>query len=572
MFAKLDPSLKFFGALMLAIVIGLATLPFVSSRQAEATLDALKDVAAREQTYNEVLSLLKDAETGQRGFLLGDDESFLDPYNDGVAGLPLALNELARLATTDEERAEVARIAELSRARIAVIDQTIALKRAGDSEQAVAIVASRRGKLIMDEVRALLNDHLRTLAQRRAELRSELTASMHYNSALGVGASLACLVVIGAALFIAAHSLRERAEATKQAQLLAEANARHAASSLQRADRVAATAQMLQALDSVKSPAELGQVLPVFLRKLLPDTSGEVYLYRNSRDFLELKSHWGEREEREELVAPGDCWGLRLGKLHQTLEGDGLCCGHVHAGAHERHLCAPMISQGEVIGLLVIRSDGDVAEPLEGDAVVALAEQLGLGINNVMLRDTLRLQSTVDPLTGLYNRRHFDESLKRELVRAQRAGSACAVVMIDLDHFKRINDTYGHDVGDLVLKAAAHRITGRIRGSDLACRYGGEEIVLLLPDCSAEAAAECADTIRRTIGEIALHHHGQDVSGISASFGVAAWPVHAQHTEDLLKAADQALYAAKRGGRNQVMVAQPSGEKLVAVSGRSRAG
>lgn len=570
MLAKLDSSLKLFGALMLAIVVCLAVLPFVSSHQANATLDALKEVATKERAYNATLSTLKDAETGQRGFLLGSDESFLEPYNAGVAALPVALEELTQLASSSDERVLVGKISTIARAKVLEMSKTIVLKRAGESQAAIDMVVSQRGKLLMDQLRALIRTQLNTLAQRRVELRAELSASLQYNMALGIGASMVSFVIICGSIFVAAHGLRQREEATKQAELVAETNAKHANSAVLRANWVSSTAQMLQAIDSIKAPAELSQVLPVFLSKLLPNTSGQVYLYRSSRDFLELKAQWGANDIGSSLLSPNDCWALRLGKIHYA-DVKGLCCAHadVHDLA-ETQTCIPMISQGEVIGLLVISGSSDSSEMPDRDVSITLAEQLGLAISNVLLRDTLRQQSTVDPLTGLYNRRHFDDTLRRELVRAQRNETSCSVVMVDLDHFKRINDTYGHDAGDLVLKAASQKILGRVRASDVVCRYGGEEIVLLLPECTAEAAAKCAENIRQSFAEISIHHLHQHISGVTASFGVASYPTHADQIDELLKAADRALYAAKNAGRNQVVIAEPYSEKVVALSSRAR--
>jgi diguanylate cyclase (GGDEF)-like protein len=558
MFSRLDPSIKLFGALIVVIVACLATLPIMSSHQANTTLDALKEGANKERAYNLVLSLLKDAETGQRGYLIGSDESFLEPYNAGVAGIPAALADLRGFAMTEQERGLVERIAELSRAEMRHMDQTIRLKKGGDTQAALDMVASRRGKLMMDELRALLGQQLRVLASNRNQLREELTATLRYNSALGVGASLASLVLIVTVVYIVSKSLNERAESARQSRTLAESNALLAQQSAVRAERMALTANMLQALDSVKTPAELTRVLPVFLRKLLPDTSGAVYLYRNSRDVLEMKAFWGVANEAPPTLAPGDCWGLRLGKVHvATLEHD-LCCDHggVWLDKHASQTCVPMISQGEVIGVLVIAADRREENPLDDAHIATLAEQLSLAVSNVSLRDTLRHQSTVDPLTGLYNRRFFDESLKRELARAQRSQSACSVVMVDLDHFKRVNDTYGHEGGDLVLQAASRAILQRVRASDVVCRYGGEELVLMLPDCDAQEAARCAEAIRISLTGIVIQHAGQTITNISASFGVAQWPGHGNGEQDLLQAADRALYAAKKAGRNRVLVAE----------------
>jgi len=560
MFSRLDSSLKIFGALIIVILACLATLPILSSSQANATLEELKEGAAKERAYNLMLTLLQDAETGQRGYLIGSDESFLAPYSAGLAGIPAALAHLERHAGSEQERALVARIVELSQAKVREMDRTIHLKKAGKTRAAMEMVASQRGKVIMDELRTLLGRQQKALADHRNGLRDELTTTLRYNSVLGIGASMASLVLIAATIYIVTRSLNEQAESARQSKSLAESNAQLAQQSAIRAERLSISANMLQALDSVKTPPELERVLPVFLRKLLPDTSGAVYLYRNSRDVLELKASWGLVEDAPSTVAPEECWGLRLGKVHRANREHDLCCDHgaTWLGTHETQTCVPMVSQGDVIGILVIAGTRHDSNANDSAHIVTLAEQLSLAISNVLLRNTLRYQSTVDPLTGLYNRRFFDESLKRELARTQRSRSVCAVVMIDLDHFKRINDTHGHDGGDLVLQAASRVLLQRVRASDVACRYGGEELVLMLPDCGAEEAAKCAEAIRLTLTELVIQHQGATIAGISASFGVAQWRGDGGHDADPLQAADRALYAAKKNGRNRVVIADAS--------------
>jgi len=558
MFSRLDPSLKLFGALIIIIVACLATLPCISSYQANSTLQALQEGAKKERAYNLALSLLKDAETGQRGFLIGSDESFLEPYNVGVASIPAALEDLQRLASSDRERIVVNRIANLSRAKVLEMDRTIRLKRAGESQAAIDAVASKRGMLLMDELRILFGRKLHVLAEHRQVLREELSTTLGYNSALGIGAAMASLVVIVATVLIVTRSLNKQAEVAHQSQLLAKNNALLAQQSAVRAERLSVAADMLHALDSVRAPAELARMLPVFLRKLLPETAGAVYLYRNSRDALELNASWNLIDRAPPTITRDDCWCLRLGKTHVSTTQHDLVCDHgaPWIGKYASQTCVPMISQGDVVGVLMVLGDRREETPSDSVHILALAEQLSLAISNVSLRDTLRHQSTVDPLTGLYNRRFFDESLKRELVRAQRSQSPCSVVMIDLDHFKRVNDTYGHEGGDLVLKAASQAIQQRVRASDVVCRYGGEELVLMLPDCSEEEAEKCAEAIRSSLTAIVIQHAGQTISGISASFGVAQWPGHGNGERDLISAADRALYAAKKDGRNKVMVAE----------------
>lgn len=169
--------------------------------------------------------------------------------------------------------------------------------------------------------------------------------------------------------------------------------------------------------------------------------------------------------------------------------------------------------------------------------------------NEAKLRDL----SVRDPLTGLFNRRYMEETLDREISRAKRRGCALAVSMVDIDGFKSINDTYGHVLGDGILVSVAKHLSGGVRASDVACRFGGDEFFLILPECTMEEALRRADAMRRGTEEMAFHPSDARSERVTLSFGVAAFPENGSSREELLAAADKALYAAKRSGRNCVI-------------------
>ncbi len=173
-------------------------------------------------------------------------------------------------------------------------------------------------------------------------------------------------------------------------------------------------------------------------------------------------------------------------------------------------------------------------------------------------REILREQSIRDPLTDLFNRRFLDESLDRELARARRDGVPLALLMIDIDHFKRLNDTYGHPAGDEVIRRLGNLLRCGARGGDLPCRYGGEEFLLVLPNMTAETAAGRAEQWRAAFASERVRV-GESVIQSTASIGVAIFPWHGDCRATLIHAADEALYAAKRGGRNRVVVAAGRG-------------
>jgi diguanylate cyclase (GGDEF)-like protein len=190
------------------------------------------------------------------------------------------------------------------------------------------------------------------------------------------------------------------------------------------------------------------------------------------------------------------------------------------------------------------------------------ADSIGLGIANLKLRESMRNLSIRDPLTGLFNRRYMEEGLAQELYRARRNDSKLAVIMIDIDHFKQFNDRYGHDGGDAVLRALGMFLKDHVRGSDIACRYGGEEFVLVLSSTTAEGALQRADAIRSGAALLSITHGNRPLGAITLSLGVAMFPEHGDLPAALVTAADIALYQAKGAGRDRVVSATGKAQQL----------
>ena len=181
-----------------------------------------------------------------------------------------------------------------------------------------------------------------------------------------------------------------------------------------------------------------------------------------------------------------------------------------------------------------------------------MAERLALALADMKLRETLRAQSISDPLTGWYNRRFMEETLEREIRRAARNEAPVAVVMLDVDNFKEFNDSYGHEAGDVALQNLCQMLKGHIRSEDVACRYGGDEFLLILPDISAEVAAQRAEAMRITVGHLEMHYQGRLLRPMTLSFGIATFPANGKTSQELLRASDAALFRAKSEGRDRV--------------------
>jgi diguanylate cyclase (GGDEF)-like protein len=286
---------------------------------------------------------------------------------------------------------------------------------------------------------------------------------------------------------------------------------------------------------------------------------------RASGNLLETMATWGPTAPRQRVFGPGECWAFRRGRPHLVEERDSpLRCAHLVPEDGAVSICVPMMAQGDNLGILQFNfSSVDDQDPAEENRLestrarlaVALAEHIGLALANLRLREALRNQSIVDPLTGLFNRRYLEQTLERECRRAVRADRPLSVIMLDVDHFKRFNDAWGHEGGDSVLKELAGLLRRTFRGEDVSCRYGGEEFVVVLADASLAVGQERAEQLRRQVGELSVRLRGEAMGAITVSLGLAALPEHGVTPDALLAAADSALYEAKRAGRDRVMCA-----------------
>jgi diguanylate cyclase (GGDEF)-like protein len=330
--------------------------------------------------------------------------------------------------------------------------------------------------------------------------------------------------------------------------------------------------EMAELLQSCRTMDEFSLVVSRFAARIFEREEGAVFVVNSSRAALELVTQWGGVQVPERVFPPHGCWALRRGRIHRSGGAAlGPECEHARATAGAEYTCIPMMGQGEALGILHVgRSTPGKSGVSELSALVeesrlrttiAVAEHVALALANLKLRETLRMQAIRDPLTGLFNRRHMEESLERELVRAERSQTSVAAIMIDIDHFKRFNDTFGHAAADFALRNTSELIRSSIRADDIACRYGGEELLVILPETAIKEAVDCAELLRAAISGQQLRFNGVGLGAITASFGVAAYPMHGATSESLLRNADEALYEAKRRGRNQVCVKRESDQR-----------
>ncbi len=324
--------------------------------------------------------------------------------------------------------------------------------------------------------------------------------------------------------------------------------------------------ELASLLQACASRDEVLRVIPERLSRLFPGTSGALWMLNASKDRAESAAEWGMRSPLDQTFAPDECWSLRRGSTHTlSAGGSSLRCSHLQDEGSS--VCIPLIANGEALGVLSIQEDQrtDVLSSPDSDAFTrrtqlasALAEHIALAVSNLNLREALRLQAIRDPLTGLYNRRYMQEFLEREIHRARRKERPLAVMMLDLDNFKRYNDTFGHPAGDEALRFVGDTLLLSVRAEDLACRYGGEEFSVILPECSLQQAAVRAEQMRIRLKELHMERASEIPGVITVSIGVAAFAETTDKGNLLLKFADDALYQAKRAGRDRVVVARPA--------------
>ncbi len=325
----------------------------------------------------------------------------------------------------------------------------------------------------------------------------------------------------------------------------------------QRNDEISQLGRLGELLQSCNTSAEASLGIGQSVQNLFPGNSGAVYLFNPAHNLLEAATLWGQAPPAETVFAPDECWALRRGRPHGAADiAAGFRCRHVQPD-QAAYLCMPLVAQGEAIGVfhVLLGATDPMQSERKENLALRVSEHLGLALAKLKLQEALQQLSVRDPLTGLFNRRYMEESMQRELIRAGRQGKEVGVIMMDIDHFKRFNDTFGHDGGDALLRKLGKFFQKHVRGSDIACRYGGEEFTLILPEASLEVTQQRAEQILAAVRDLRVHQGQKVLDPITLSLGVAVFPSHGSTHRALLQAADVALYRAKETGRDRVCLA-----------------
>lgn len=307
--------------------------------------------------------------------------------------------------------------------------------------------------------------------------------------------------------------------------------------------------------------AEAYQVITLTVMELFSGHNGSLAILHDKNQHLEVAARWGPETVMESTFSVEDCWALRRGQLHEVLDvQSGLVCRHFIHPPPAGYLCLPLMVQGKTLGVLSLMGNptqqGQHHLSLQ-QLVVSAGETIKLSLSNLKLREELRQQAIHDPLTGLFNRRYLDETLPRELHMAQRRKTPLCIVMLDIDGFKQFNDSFGHGAGDSLLREFGRTLRKHLRKSDISCRFGGDEFVLVLPDSPLVDIQERMERIRIFVKDLKIQYGEQMMGMITLSVGIAQAPDHGTTENELLRAADRAMYTAKQAGGNHIVIYQP---------------
>ena len=522
-----------YGRARLLLVAAVAVIAVAVWGVAQIQRNTASRVFAESVSGQRMLTGMLDQETGLRGFALTRREDFLDPFRRGVDDFERA-GAAARSATRGHKREQVDdQITVARRWRVLARDEVAQLRRFRDRPLDARLAVRR--KPVFDSFRRLNSAFQRDVATRRDRQLSRA-------GLVSVGVILLLSVVFGGVGYLMierdARRNRERGERDRGYRR--------------------SQGQFAQTMQIMRDEPEAHALVKHHLERNVAGVSVTVLNRNNSDDRLVATTPLKPDDplaERLTGASPESCLAVRLGRAYRERAEEApllSCelCGRTAAQV----TCVPSLVSGEVIGSVLIQS-ARALEHQEADRIDDSVGQAAPVLANLRNLAIAEARAATDALTGLPNARSCRDNLKRMVAHVSRALSPLTAILLDLDHFKQINDRFGHGAGDDVLAATGDALTNTLRTSDFAGRYGGEEFLLLLPDTDHQGGLEAAEKVRAAIAALDV---SQVDAPITASLGVATYPVDALDADGLVRKADRALYAAKGAGRNRVELTSPS--------------
>jgi diguanylate cyclase (GGDEF)-like protein len=561
---RLVPSFVF----ALAVLVAVGVFTWRSIDRLDETREWVERSHAVLHSMEALDSSLREAAASERAFVITGYQDYRAAHLTAAARAARRLTELGQLVADNPAQARrIDQLEPLANEALEFLRRVVETRRYTSEEAAARLVTSGDGERTLQQVLAALDQaevEERTLLTQRIEQAGQRTWVIRRNLAIAGIAAGGLLLLAG---FLVRRDVHRRVQVAGELTDVSNRLAESVLRAQRRADDIARLAELGQLLQTCQLPEEAYRVIEKAMPSLVR-RGGGLFLVNAANTMLEMQASWGEVAQLESVFGPADCWALRRNRPHDFgADPASPRCSHLLGLDHVHSTCMPLMGQGESLGVLVLIEPLDaVAEQNENDEegedrrtmLSATAEQIALALANLRLRDSLKSQSIRDPLTELFNRRFLEESLARECRRSIRANRPVSVLMLDIDHFKRFNDTFGHEAGDTVLREFGSLLRSSFRGEDVACRYGGEEFALVLADTSIEGALMRASQLRDQVHQLSITFRRQTLAAISVSVGIASLPYHASTADALLRAADRALYRAKHEGRDRIVVADLS--------------
>ena len=507
------------------------------------TKDVLLNLAGVSQQLDRV-------ELQSRLYRLTNDDDHLRAAQGATTALNTLLLRLEQLVSDNPQQEE--RATGLTAAELALTTAVNRLAKGPGTVRDEVVNCRRVLSAMQDEERSLLTE------REAAAQRDAVYVLARRIIVIAVGTSL-ILILFG-------FLIRDVIRRGRFEDEISKANERLS----QTVDRLEQQAAESRLLIAARDEVALCQEVPLaeavtlrYLHELLPGTAGSLCIINNSRQLMESVGTWGGVEAVTfDGFAPDSCCAVRSGKIRwRRPDRSEIHCTHFAGKAPDRYVCLPLTAHGETLGIVTVElvsADAAALAETRDSTLISLGEMAAMSISGLKLRQKLESQSIRDGMTGLFNRSFMEIALEREINRAERTAKPIAVMMVDIDHFKQFNDTFGHEAGDIVLREVAETMRLAVRGEDIVCRYGGEEFVVIMPEMTSRAALDRAEMMRRMVGDLALRFRGQPLRQVTISIGMAMYPENGESEEELLRTADHAMYAAKHRGRNRVVPADSS--------------
>lgn len=541
-------------------LIAILTTNLYSYHQIDKVMESNQWVKHTHQAMESINNILLDVievESVTLAYVISGDTTFVANIDETINKVFTDFS-LAKKITEHNAQQQILieKLEPLLKYRILKIKETMKLKQENKLQYNITLPLIHESENISDRIKEMINEIYKnevTLLQQREEtfLRDfNFTNTLSFTVDIVNLSLLLFSILYFNKMFSSLIASREKLERT----LLQVKN---------QSKEMVISNDMNNKLRSSGSMQETVSMALLYLKKILPFSSGVIYLMNHSKNYLEAVAEWNEPNVTEYIFTPDQCWGLRQGKIYFYINKDeSMPCKHSEGESHIRsYVCMPLLALNEVVGVLHLQitnshdmDQNEIIKLYENNNLMIqnIAGQISLSISNIKLYEVLKQRSTRDLLTSLYNRSYLSDTFERDVQRAKRNNTSIVVIMMDIDFFKNVNDTYGHEAGDAVLREVSKLLTRELRKSDIACRYGGEEFLIILYDTVFQDASERIEQLRQKISNLQFHFVA--LFSITVSFGVAMFPEDGNNSEELIKAADQALYVSKKTGRNKVTV------------------